>query len=180
MRSVYLECPNCLYGRKVVATPVSLKCEVCELKSRSTALELEMREMKKEMKTLCDKVRKVKRKVFMGKPEEEREVVVQQVSVEGDAGDAGQIKEGQGVRAKERPEIAVEDVESVPVVRRRRKVPVAVIGDSMIRQAAGAVVAEEETCKIACLRGKGIQDIQAEAKQRWSQTRWSSKEEGIA
>ena len=102
----------------------------------------------------------------MGKPEKEREEVVQQVFVEGDVGDAGQIKEGQGVRAKERPMVAIEDVKSLSVVRRmRRKVPVAVIGDNMTRQAAGVVVAEEETCKVACLKGKAIQDILAEAKQ---------------
>ena len=43
---------NCLYGRKVVVMPVSLKCEVCELKSRSIVLELEIRDIKKEMKTM--------------------------------------------------------------------------------------------------------------------------------
>ena len=64
--------------------------------------------------------------------------------------------------------VDVEDIARMPMVRRvrrRRKVPVAVIGDSMIRQAAGAVVVKEETCKVACLKGKGIQDILAEAKQ---------------
>ena len=46
------------------------------------------------------------------------------------------------------------------------KVQVAVIGDSMIKQAGGYVLAEEEACKVACLRGKGIQDILAEAKKK--------------
>ena len=81
------KCPDCLYSRQVVATPVTLECEVC----KSTALELEMREMKKAMKTLCEEVRKVKRKVCMTKPEGERKVVLQQVCVEGDVGDVGQI-----------------------------------------------------------------------------------------
>ena len=31
---------------------------------------------------------------------------------------------------------------------------VAVIGDNMIKQEGGQVVAEEKTCKIVCLRGK--------------------------
>ena len=35
----------------------------------------------------------------------------------------------------------------------------------MIRQAAGDGVTEKETCKVACLMGKGIQDILDEAKQ---------------
>ena len=64
--------------------------------------------------------------------------------------------------------VDVEDVARMPVVRRvrrGRKVPIVVIGDSMIRQAAGVVVAKEETCKVVCLKGKGIQDILAEAKQ---------------
>ena len=48
-------CPDYLYGRKVVATPVRLECEVCVLKSKSTTLEFEL----KEGDEVC--MRKVKR-----------------------------------------------------------------------------------------------------------------------
>ena len=82
------------------------------------------REIKKVMKTLCEKVRKVNRKISMNKPDEER-------------GDGGRIKVGQRVRGKKRPVADVESKTVVGKVRRRGKVQEAVIGDSMIKQAAG-------------------------------------------
>ena len=65
-------------------------------------------------------MKKAKRKICMTNLDEKREVVMEQVSVEGD-GDAGRIKVGQGVRAKKRPVADAESETVVDKVRRRGK-----------------------------------------------------------